>query len=278
MAMTVGFAVSLVPCVLLLGVVTVVRLVVRRRPLMRPARLARPGVPVATARPSGSSARGGADRDARRRRRRLGRRAAPARARPPRRRPGAAGRAVAEPRHGRRDLRRATPSGPQAGERRPADERRPRWATCARSCAASTRRCSPTAGSSAPSRRSRSTWRCRWTVEASLPGRPPAPVESAVYFAVAECLANIGKHSGAQNAWIRLAHDDGVLRADVGDDGARRGGSRHGHGHAGGDAAARQPSTATMMVSSPVGGPTLVTLEVPCGLSSPKTTPSSAPD
>ena len=42
-------------------------------------------------------------------------------------------------------------------------------------------------------------------VDATLRGRPPAPVESAVYFAVAECLANVGKHSGATNAWIRLA-------------------------------------------------------------------------
>ena len=34
----------------------------------------------------------------------------------------------------------------------------------------------------------------------------------------------------------------------------------------------------TMRLSSPDGGPTVVTLEVPCALSSPKTTPSSAPD
>ena len=33
----------------------------------------------------------------------------------------------------------------------------------------------------------------------------------------------------------------------------------------------------TMRVSSPAGGPTVVTLEVPCVLSSPKTTPSSGP-
>jgi hypothetical protein len=31
----------------------------------------------------------------------------------------------------------------------------------------------------------------------------------------------------------------------------------------------------TMSVSSPAGGPTIVTLEVPCDLSSPKTTRSS---
>ena len=33
----------------------------------------------------------------------------------------------------------------------------------------------------------------------------------------------------------------------------------------------------TMRLSSPAGGPTVVTLEVPCVLSSPKTTPSSGP-
>ena len=42
------------------------------------------------------------------------------------------------------------------------------------------------------------------TVDAKLSGRPPAPVESAVYFGVAECLANVGKHSGARNGWITL--------------------------------------------------------------------------
>ena len=34
----------------------------------------------------------------------------------------------------------------------------------------------------------------------------------------------------------------------------------------------------TMVVSSPVGGPTVVTMEVPCELSSEKTTPSSGTD
>ncbi len=31
----------------------------------------------------------------------------------------------------------------------------------------------------------------------------------------------------------------------------------------------------TMRVSSPLGGPTVVTMELPCALSSPKTSPSS---
>ncbi len=34
----------------------------------------------------------------------------------------------------------------------------------------------------------------------------------------------------------------------------------------------------TMRVSSPTGGPTIVSLEVPCVLSSPRTTSSSGPD
>lgn len=113
-------------------------------------------------------------------------------------------------------------------------------------------------------------------VEAELDGRPPAPVESAVYFAVAECLANIGKHAAAENAWIRLGHSDGVLRVEVGDDG--RGGANP-TGGTGMTGVMRRLGAfdGSMMVSSPAGGPTIVTLEVPCDLSSPRTTPSSAP-
>jgi signal transduction histidine kinase len=114
------------------------------------------------------------------------------------------------------------------------------------------------------------------TVDARLDGRPPAPVESALYFGVAECLANVGKHSGAAHGWITLTHADGLLRAVVGDDG--RGGADPGTGTGMLGVMRRLAAfDGTMSVSSPVGGPTLVTLEVPCGLSSPKTTPSSGP-
>ena len=114
------------------------------------------------------------------------------------------------------------------------------------------------------------------SVTASPDGRPPAPVESAVYFAVAECLANTGKHAGAQRGWVEITHDGvaGLLRVVVGDD-----------GHGGADPAAgtgmrgvmRRLSAfdGTMRVSSPPGGPTLVMLEIPCALSSPRTMPSS---
>lgn len=114
------------------------------------------------------------------------------------------------------------------------------------------------------------------TVESRLPGRPPAPVESALYFGVAECLANIGKHAGASRAWIELRHGDGVLRAVVGDDGRGGAAPDRGTGMLG---VLRRLSAfdGTMSVSSPAGGPTIVILEVPCDLSSPKTMPSSAP-
>jgi len=113
-------------------------------------------------------------------------------------------------------------------------------------------------------------------VDADLAGRPPAPVESAVYFALAECLANVVKHAGAEHAWVRLRHRDGVLCGEVGDDG--RGGADAGQGTGMLGVMRRLAAfDGTMAVSSPTGGPTLVTVEVPCALSSPRTTPSSGP-
>jgi len=112
------------------------------------------------------------------------------------------------------------------------------------------------------------------TVEASLPDRLAEPLESAVYFAVAECLANIGKHAEAEHGWVTLSAVDDMLTVVVGDDG--RGGVRV-DGGTGLRGVARRLSAfdGTMRVSSPPGGPTLITLEVPCGSSSPRTTPFS---
>ncbi|WP_067441441.1 sensor histidine kinase [Nocardioides jensenii] len=111
-------------------------------------------------------------------------------------------------------------------------------------------------------------------VQNGLSGRPPAPVESAVYFAVAECLANIGKHAGAANGWVELAWAEGTLSTTVGDDG--RGGADPNRGTGMRGVMRRLAAfDGTMRVSSPADGPTLITLEVPCVLSSPKTMPSS---
>jgi signal transduction histidine kinase len=103
-------------------------------------------------------------------------------------------------------------------------------------------------------------------VQAGLPGRPPAPVESAAYFAVAEALANVAKHSGANRAWVQLEYSDGRLVAIVGDNGT--GGANPVAG--GGLQGVEQRLAAfdgVIAVTSPPGGPTLVMMELPCELS-----------
>ena len=115
------------------------------------------------------------------------------------------------------------------------------------------------------------------TVDAQLPGRPPAPVESAVYFAVAECLANVGKHSGAPHA---LGHADPRRTACCAPSSVTTVVAAPIRGRGTGMLGVMRRLAAfdgTMSVSSPAGGPTMVTLEVPCVLSSPRTTPSSGP-
>jgi signal transduction histidine kinase len=115
-------------------------------------------------------------------------------------------------------------------------------------------------------------------VEISLPGRPPAPVESAAYFAIAEAVTNVIKHSGATKAWVRLSYRDGRLSMLVADDG--RGGAHSPADPSGGTGLRgieRRLAAfdGTVVVSSPGGGPTVVTMELPCELSSQRTTPSS---
>lgn len=103
-----------------------------------------------------------------------------------------------------------------------------------------------------------------------LPGRPPAPVESAAYFAVSELVTNVAKHAGARQAWIGLRYERGMLRIDVGDDG--RGGANPSAG-TGLRGIERRLSAfdGILALSSPLGGPTLATMGLPCELSSPKT-------
>lgn len=109
--------------------------------------------------------------------------------------------------------------------------------------------------------------------------RLPAPVESAVYFVVAECLANVAKHADATHVRLSLDHDGRVLAGAVSDDGRGGADPRRGTGLQG-IAARLAAFGGTMTVSSPPGGPTVVRWEVPCPpsvSSSPRTMPSSAP-
>ncbi len=107
-------------------------------------------------------------------------------------------------------------------------------------------------------------------VVAGLPGRPQAPVESAAYFAVCELLANVSKHANARQTWIDLRHERGMLRVDVTDDG--HGGADPGRG-SGLHGIERRLAAfdGILALNSPPGGPTVATMEIPCALSSPKT-------
>jgi signal transduction histidine kinase len=111
------------------------------------------------------------------------------------------------------------------------------------------------------------------SVEIDLPGQLTSPVESAAYFAVSEILTNAAKHSGASRVWIDMGYENGMLRITVTDDG--RGGATL-DGGTGLRGIERRIGTfdGVLALSSPLGGPTIVTLELPCALSSPKTSPS----
>jgi signal transduction histidine kinase len=107
-------------------------------------------------------------------------------------------------------------------------------------------------------------------LDIDLPGRASAPVESACYFAVAEALANAVKHSGARRVQIRIRHAADILRIEVADDGVGGADPANGTGLQGVE---RRLGTfdGILAVSSPPGGPTMIVMEVPCALSSPKT-------
>ncbi len=111
-------------------------------------------------------------------------------------------------------------------------------------------------------------------VDTDLPGRPETPVESAAYFAVAEALANVNRHSGARTSWVTMRCAADRLVMVVGDDGVGGADPRGGTGLQGME---RRLAAfdGTMTLSSPPGGPTVVTMELPCVLSSPRTSPFS---
>ena len=107
-------------------------------------------------------------------------------------------------------------------------------------------------------------------LDIDLPEQVEMPVASAVYFSVAETLANVAKHAGARSVRIQLSHLAGMLRAEVTDDGAGGADPALGTGLAGVE---RRLATfdGILAVNSPPGGPTIVVIEVPCASSSPKT-------
>ena len=95
-----------------------------------------------------------------------------------------------------------------------------------------------------------------------IPERPSAAIETIAYFSAAELLTNVAKHSGARHATLEAVHVPGLLRIRVTDDGA--GGARPvPNGGLRGLAERVRTVDGRIEVSSPQGGPTTVTVELP---------------
>ncbi|GAA4984017.1 sensor histidine kinase [Actinopolymorpha pittospori] len=111
------------------------------------------------------------------------------------------------------------------------------------------------------------------TVDAALPARLPTPVEAAAYFAVNEVMTNAAKHASATRVAVDLGYDGGRLRIEITDDGNGGADPARGTGLRG---ITRRLAAfdGTLAVDSPHGGPTTVRMEVPCALSSPRTSSS----
>lgn len=95
-------------------------------------------------------------------------------------------------------------------------------------------------------------------------GRVPAAVAAVVYFAVAEALTNVTKHSQATAAGVRVNRTADRLSVVISDNGTGGADDRRGTGIAG----IRRRVLAldgTVDIDSPAGGPTAVTVELPCG-------------
>jgi signal transduction histidine kinase len=100
------------------------------------------------------------------------------------------------------------------------------------------------------------------TVRVAVAERPQAAVETMLYFAAAELLANAAKHGDARAAAIAVLESEGRLRLLVTDDG-RGGATLSGAGSGQRGLAERvRVADGSLTVDSPPGGPTTVTIEL----------------
>lgn len=91
----------------------------------------------------------------------------------------------------------------------------------------------------------------------------PSPVAAALYFAVCELLANIGKHAHTATASVTVTRDSTSAQVVVHDSGPGGALLRPGGGL---DGIRRRIAAfdATLTIHSPAGGPTRITLKAPC--------------
>jgi signal transduction histidine kinase len=97
-----------------------------------------------------------------------------------------------------------------------------------------------------------------------VPERASPTVEAVAYFVVSEGLTNITKHACASQAEVSVQRAGETLQVVVTDDGAGGADPSRGTGLAG-LAKRAQSVDGTFEIKSPPGGPTLITVELPCG-------------
>ena len=107
----------------------------------------------------------------------------------------------------------------------------------------------------------------------AVPSRCSPVIEAIAYFVVSEALTNIAKHAGATRAEVTVDHPGDRLRVTVTDDG-RGGATADGAGtglrglaQRGLRGLAQRAASVdgTFTLHSPAGGPTTITVELPCG-------------
>ncbi|WP_433348815.1 sensor histidine kinase [Microtetraspora malaysiensis] len=99
-------------------------------------------------------------------------------------------------------------------------------------------------------------------LDTDLPERPTPAIETIAYFCTTELLANVAKHSRARHASVDVRAGDGLLTLLVRDDGVGGAAPNTGSGLRG--LAARVGMVdGTIDIRSPVGGPTMITVELP---------------
>jgi signal transduction histidine kinase len=100
-------------------------------------------------------------------------------------------------------------------------------------------------------------------VTVDVPRRPPPTIEAVAYFVVSEGLTNISKHAQATQAEVFVQRVGDRLHIIVSDDGVGGADPARGTGLAG--LVMRAASVdGTFEIASPPGGPTLVTVDLPC--------------
>ena len=100
-------------------------------------------------------------------------------------------------------------------------------------------------------------------LDVQLRERPPASVEATAYFIVAEALANAAKHAHANAVDVRVRSVGDTLHVEVADNGVG-GAAEHPGGGLVGLADRASSVEGSFRISSPQGGPTILTAELPC--------------